>query len=1539
MAKNEVIYQGLSDLNVLIDDTTANSPDYFRITNLPGEFTAGINIFKFKGNASLFPENSPVYIEVLDANGLPVYYEVGLDLESQEQSAIISVYINEDTVPGNGSITICGQANQSSEGQILDASDINVRWSAPVYIDISKRNVDEIIFDELPIVTITATTGSYTNLGYPSNTRTESDTWSNVSYIYRNGEAILYTSSLSFPAFPSTATNTRLTIYYGDIADSNQRTNEEIYTTAEFTSSISTYSGSGIAYLADPIIFSVNNSSEQHIVQYGLINTMDVVYEQSASLASQSTENTHNVAVVQFSGLQPQAGEIAKIRSYYKSAGVQEYIFSNETDISDLADEFGFTANVVTASFVLPTIHRNDRFDFKFEFINSSGYISKQVLEYRDVLFQGGNTYIGGDDNLITGSLYVAGATGTGVHISGKNSAAMIRSIGYEGFQKASAPGGKGGFAIYSGSVQPLLNASEQYTGVGLELFANTSSYFKYTTSGSGLLDVRTDQFFLGSTSQFISGANGNIEISSSNFHLNANGEVSLTGNINISSGTGFATPAFVTSSIGTATSSLSSSINSTISSVSSSLNSSVSSVSSSFNSTISTVSSSLNSSISSVSSSISSSVSSVSSSLNSSILSVSSSISSSVSSVSSSLTSTITSVSSSLNSSISSSVSSVSSSLTSTISTVSSSLNSSISSSVSSVSSSLTSTISSVSSSLTSTIISVSSSLNSSILAASSSAAAASSSAAIAIDRIVTDSNNLIVKPNNTPNAGAGLYLSQNYLGYYSGSAWNAYVSSSGEFLFKKDNNNQMSFGNNAFILKISDTATISGSNINLLTPNFFLGSNAQYISGSGGNIEISSSNFHLSPTGDVEMSGDINAVNGVFENASITGIVITGSNTAYGKASGLSGAFLLESWFTSSFVRNRASGNSTAALETKFNTGNTFNYGIFGWTASLALSSSAFFENNPLGNGYNVAAAVYGGGGIGMASAGGWENTFVNPGAPPQFQKWKDAVQFGGYNTLYGPEYNGYGNEITASFLGGYYGPVCPTVDQIIFCSPSMNNNVPYSITSSLITIPSSSLGYGQRIVGNSPYTWNADPIGLQFAMRMQSGSEGAGGSITTPKWESDEIYDTFYVQCEILSETGAVLIKEKRFVYSADDWQIFNIPLTPALVQKGKNDTFDIKNKFRIVISWKHSDMRTTLGKTFPTTITNLVAITELRLAQYPKTLGLRTDSVNFSDSFFTNGNAGTQHYGSIYPMTTDTFDLGTEFNYWKSLYANTSSLGLVEINNGIRNPSKSPLGYDDFPSLVVYDGRSDVISEEYYPALVVNYGGNTRHANMVTVGEINESSGWYGSADTQNIGKLYVSGTIGFSLPVYDKRNEFSGEETIIGQKQASGGYPFYKSMSPGEIYFLKHATSPLQPAAGSDYFALWEKASATNVISGSGMLGIFTGATVTGMSSTSGDYIGRGVGLRGVARFSGSAYYRLNSASGVFPGDKLYLSTTPGQFQTWAPTGSGEIIRIIGYCYNDRGQWLGPTDPVTGLANTVYPGAIYFAPETSWIENV
>jgi hypothetical protein len=100
MSRKEVIYQGLLDLPVVIEDFSVSSPNYFRVTNLPTEFTSGQNIFKFKGNPDVFVEDTPIEIEILDSNGDPIYFEVDLDLESSEQEAIISVFITQDIPPG-----------------------------------------------------------------------------------------------------------------------------------------------------------------------------------------------------------------------------------------------------------------------------------------------------------------------------------------------------------------------------------------------------------------------------------------------------------------------------------------------------------------------------------------------------------------------------------------------------------------------------------------------------------------------------------------------------------------------------------------------------------------------------------------------------------------------------------------------------------------------------------------------------------------------------------------------------------------------------------------------------------------------------------------------------------------------------------------------------------------------------------------------------------------------------------------------------------------------------------------------------------------------------------------------------------------------------------------------------------------------------------------------------------------------------------------------------------------------------------------------
>jgi len=526
---NELTYQGLADLNVLIEDTTSNSSDYFRVSKLPKEFTAGKNTFHFKGNPSIFKEGSYVYIEILDSNGQPLYYETALDLESADHAAIVTVHVNATTPPGTGYIILCSTIRNDINGKFLNTSKINLRWIAPIYINASKRNDAEIIFNKLPEVTITPSTSSYTNLSYNGGLKYNSSSYYNIDYYYYNNTPVLVTSSLTPIGFRTDLVTGNATLNSSNISNAIPLSSYAVSESKLIK--VSKFNGSGIIVLDSPLQFSIPNSNSTYIPSYARFSSASINFEVSASNSPEITQNSNNTAIVFFSNLQPQTGEVAKIRSYYRSSGIGEYILSNETDITKQATEFGFNVDVVSASFYLPTIQRNDKLDFKFEFINPEGLASKQVVESLNNLFLGGNTYIGGDDNLLTGSLYVAGASGTGVHISGKGSASMIRSIGYTGFTNANP-----GFVMYSGSVQSLLGASENYSGVGLELYANTGSYFKYTTSGSGLLDIRTSKFFIGNDNVFLSSSNNNLEIKNYNadqtktyFHLDPTGNVTAS--------------------------------------------------------------------------------------------------------------------------------------------------------------------------------------------------------------------------------------------------------------------------------------------------------------------------------------------------------------------------------------------------------------------------------------------------------------------------------------------------------------------------------------------------------------------------------------------------------------------------------------------------------------------------------------------------------------------------------------------------------------------------------------------------------------------------------------------------------------------------------------------------------------------------------------------------------------------------------------------------------------------------------------------------
>jgi len=213
---------------------------------------------------------------------------------------------------------------------------------------------------------------------------------------------------------------------------------------------------------------------------------------------------------------------------------------SGEWQVSDIHvttdNDAGYSPNYTRIKTPIQTTHKIDnQISFKTEYYNVAGVKSKQISYVYDKNWQGGNRYIDGDYSMLTGSLYVADSLNSGVAISGYPNSGFVRSLGYEGFAA-----GFPGFLLWSGSALPNsagTKGSAAYSGVGLELYANTASYFRYATANSEI-DVRTDKFFFGNpASTFISGANGNVEISASGFHLTAQGNVTASSFIAVQNG------------------------------------------------------------------------------------------------------------------------------------------------------------------------------------------------------------------------------------------------------------------------------------------------------------------------------------------------------------------------------------------------------------------------------------------------------------------------------------------------------------------------------------------------------------------------------------------------------------------------------------------------------------------------------------------------------------------------------------------------------------------------------------------------------------------------------------------------------------------------------------------------------------------------------------------------------------------------------------------------------------------------------------------
>jgi hypothetical protein len=223
---------------------------------------------------------------------------------------------------------------------------------------------------------------------------------------------------------------------------------------------------------------------------------------------------------------------IFNFQSDYEGTGALLFVIeAGQWQIADVRtttdNDAGYSPNYTRIRSIINTPHKsNNQISFKVEYYNVAGVKSKQTSYLYDKSWQGGNRYIDGEYSMLTGSLYVADSLQSGIAISGYSNSGFVRSLGYEGFDA-----GFPGFLLWSGSALngQLSKNNAPYSGVGLELYLNTASYFRYSTADNEIY-VATDNFFFGNpTTTFVSGSNGLLEISSSGFHLSPDGSVTAS--------------------------------------------------------------------------------------------------------------------------------------------------------------------------------------------------------------------------------------------------------------------------------------------------------------------------------------------------------------------------------------------------------------------------------------------------------------------------------------------------------------------------------------------------------------------------------------------------------------------------------------------------------------------------------------------------------------------------------------------------------------------------------------------------------------------------------------------------------------------------------------------------------------------------------------------------------------------------------------------------------------------------------------------------
>jgi hypothetical protein len=506
----------LKSEKVAIEDTSPLSEEFFGLNDFPKYFGEGKNSFRIRPRPDSLKPNTKIDVEVIDVNGNVVYWEIP-SYKDNDQSRLISVWVYDiadrkyNTPDGPCEVIIVGTL---PDGQ-------KIRWSRVVDVVKNKKSISEVVFKEIPKGNVSASIEVFSDVPQSGGSLTR--TIQPGQFTYKKS---IYGDDVSFEASTAIINGEMIsgsleldlssTILFPRLTGQSQPT----HVTASITEIVS----DTIFRVSLPITASDNrNRGSIHTYEYsdGTLSG-DIKYLSTGSLVT--TQNQAAIANITLSNVNPVSGRVSSVNTLIKSQGLPNADFEllANTDVPNVRE--------ISYKVAIPTEQLNDPKTLKIQFLNKNGDVSITEILIEDVVFKGGNVYIGGNQSIVTGSLFIANAIGSGLEIGG-HSSGFMKSVGYEGQISASEGNGPGGFIIYSGS-NALQVGADVLTGVGMQFVGdNDDRHLIFSTANGGVLDVKTDKFFIGNTnSQFISGSDSNIEISSSLFHLDPKNEILIIG-------------------------------------------------------------------------------------------------------------------------------------------------------------------------------------------------------------------------------------------------------------------------------------------------------------------------------------------------------------------------------------------------------------------------------------------------------------------------------------------------------------------------------------------------------------------------------------------------------------------------------------------------------------------------------------------------------------------------------------------------------------------------------------------------------------------------------------------------------------------------------------------------------------------------------------------------------------------------------------------------------------------------------------------------